>query len=79
MDITPEALRRYADMVELRIVDSGPGVPTDRLNRMFAHFQRLGDRGNSGLGLGLSMVRGFTEAMGGTITAETHRAVGSPS
>ncbi|GAA3065953.1 DUF4118 domain-containing protein [Pseudonocardia yunnanensis] len=60
----------YADMVELRVVDSGPGVPADRLNRMFAPFQRLGDRGNSGLGLGLSVARGFTEAMGGTITAE---------
>jgi two-component system sensor histidine kinase KdpD len=60
----------YADMVELRIVDSGPGVSADRLNRMFAPFQRLGDRGNSGLGLGLSVARGFTEAMGGTITAE---------
>jgi len=60
----------YADMVELRIVDSGPGVPADRLNRMFAPFQRLGDRGNSGLGLGLSVARGFTAAMGGTITAE---------
>ncbi|WP_433285947.1 DUF4118 domain-containing protein [Pseudonocardia sp. CA-142604] len=61
---------KYADMVELRVVDSGPGVPADRLNRMFSPFQRLGDRGNSGLGLGLSVARGFTEAMGGTITAE---------
>jgi two-component system sensor histidine kinase KdpD len=60
----------YADRVELRIADSGPGVPAARLNRMFAPFQRLGDRGNSGLGLGLSVARGFTEAMGGTIAAE---------
>jgi signal transduction histidine kinase len=60
----------YADRVELRIVDAGPGVPAAQVDRMFAPFQRLGDRGNSGLGLGLSVARGFTEAMGGIIAAE---------
>ncbi len=37
---------------------------------MFEPFQRLGDRDNtSGVGLGLSVARGFVEAMGGTIQA----------
>jgi two-component system sensor histidine kinase KdpD len=38
---------------------------------MFAPFQRAGDRDTStGVGLGLSVARGFTEAMGGTVTAD---------
>ncbi|MFC5994458.1 DUF4118 domain-containing protein [Pseudonocardia hispaniensis] len=68
----PVALRAsaLADRVELRVVDSGPGIPAGGADRLFAPFQRLGDRDGSGLGLGLSVARGFTEAMGGTLTAE---------
>jgi two-component system sensor histidine kinase KdpD len=68
----PVALRAsaYGDSVELRVVDRGPGVPRTHLDRLFAPFQRLGDRDHNGLGLGLSVARGFTEAMGGTLTAE---------
>ncbi len=58
------------DVVELRVVDSGPGVPADRADLLFAPFQRLGDRTPGGLGLGLAVARGFIEAMGGTLTAE---------
>jgi two-component system, OmpR family, sensor histidine kinase KdpD len=68
----PVALRAsaHAAVVELRVVDSGPGVPGGDADRLFAPFQRLGDRGHDGLGLGLSVARGFTEAMGGTLRAE---------
>ncbi len=69
---SPVVLRAsaYADLVELRVVDSGPGVRVADADRLFAPFQRLGDRDHNGLGLGLSVARGFTEAMGGTLTAE---------
>jgi len=37
---------------------------------MFERFQRMGDHDNSsGVGLGLSVARGFVEAMGGTAQA----------
>ncbi|WP_433336055.1 DUF4118 domain-containing protein [Spirillospora sp. CA-294931] len=57
--------------VEVRVVDRGPGVPDNVKDRMFAPFQRLGDapRGD-GVGLGLAVARGFTEAMGGTLHPE---------
>jgi two-component system, OmpR family, sensor histidine kinase KdpD len=56
--------------VELRISDRGPGLPEDRIESMFAPFQRRGDRdATSGIGLGLAVARGFAEAMGGTLTA----------
>jgi two-component system sensor histidine kinase KdpD len=59
------------DRVELRVVDRGRGVPTADRERMFAPFQRLGDTpSGQGVGLGLAVARGLTEAMGGSVTAE---------
>ncbi|ANW17629.1 sensor histidine kinase [Streptomyces clavuligerus] len=59
------------DRVEVRVADRGPGVPDDEKERIFEPFQRYGDapRG-AGVGLGLAVARGFTEAMGGTLSAE---------
>jgi len=57
--------------VELHLSGRGPGVPHDKLEALFAPFQRRGDRDNTtGIGLGLAVARGFTEAMGGTLRAE---------
>ena len=57
--------------VSIRISDSGPGLPRGAAEHIFEPFQRLGDRDTSvGVGLGLTVVKGFTEAMGGTVTAE---------
>jgi two-component system sensor histidine kinase KdpD len=59
------------DRVELRVVDRGPGIPEEDRDRMFVPFQRLGDTDNTtGVGLGLALSRGLTEAMSGTLTAE---------
>ncbi|MFG2335412.1 DUF4118 domain-containing protein [Streptomyces yangpuensis] len=60
-----------AHRVELRVVDRGPGVHDEAKDRIFEPFQRHGDapRG-AGVGLGLAVARGFTEAIGGTLTAE---------
>ncbi|MFI1246008.1 DUF4118 domain-containing protein [Streptomyces anulatus] len=59
------------DRVELRVVDRGPGVPDKAKEHIFEPFQRLGDapRG-AGVGLGLAVARGFTEAIRATLTAE---------
>ncbi|GAA3207218.1 ATP-binding protein [Microbacterium terregens] len=56
---------------EIRVVDHGPGISPERRDEIFAPFQRLGDTDNTtGLGLGLALAKGFTEGMGGTLTAE---------
>jgi two-component system sensor histidine kinase KdpD len=62
---------QLGDRVELRVVDRGPGIPANELDRVFAPFQRLGDTDNTtGVGLGLALSRGLVEAMGGSLTPE---------
>jgi two-component system sensor histidine kinase KdpD len=54
----------------VRIADQGPGIDADHRERMFDPFQRLGDSSPTGVGLGLAVARGFTQAMGGELTVE---------
>jgi two-component system sensor histidine kinase KdpD len=66
--ITAGAVDNY---VEIRVMDQGPGVPTDQQDAIFAPFQRLGDApSGAGTGLGLALARGFVEAMHGTLMPE---------
>jgi two-component system sensor histidine kinase KdpD len=59
------------EVVEIRVVDRGPGIPPADRSRVFAPFQRLGDTDNStGVGLGLALARGLTETMHGTVQPE---------
>lgn len=59
-----------ADTAKIEVVDHGPGVAEEARRRMFEPFQRMDDGAGSGLGLGLSVARGFVEAMGGAMVAD---------
>ncbi len=64
--------------VLIAIEDAGPGIPPEALEQVFDRFRRLNqptDRGH-GLGLGLSIAKGFVEAMGGRIAASSPVADG---
>jgi two-component system phosphate regulon sensor histidine kinase PhoR len=62
------------DSVTLEIENSGPGIPSDQLERIFERFYRV-DAGRSremgGTGLGLSIVRHLVARMGGEIEAQS--------
>jgi two-component system sensor histidine kinase KdpD len=68
----PPALHaRQADgSVILEITDHGPGVPDPLKSRMFEPFERLQARNTgTGVGLGLAVVKGFLDTMGGSVGA----------
>lgn len=51
--------------VVVKVIDHGPGVAADRYEEIFRPFQHFSDRSTGGVGLGLAIAKGFTEAMGG--------------
>jgi len=61
---------QVGDRVLIAVIDEGPGIARGTEEQLFEPFQRLGDTHNSsGVGLGLSVAKGFVEAMGGTVIA----------
>mmetsp|Transcript_950 Transcript_950/g.2038 ORF Transcript_950/g.2038 Transcript_950/m.2038 type:complete len:1340 (+) Transcript_950:473-4492(+) len=53
--------------VELRVDDSGPGIPPEKRNRVFGKFQQSLDSLQQGTGIGLSLCRKLTDLMGGCL------------
>ena len=64
------------DDVLVRIEDSGPGLATEDVERIFEPFEH-GRAGGEGTGLGLAIARGFAEANGGRLWAETRPGSGA--
>jgi signal transduction histidine kinase len=74
-DVRPE-------FVELRIADSGIGVPSDKLEAIFEPFMQVGRRLNDprpheGVGLGLAISRDLARRMGGDLRAASEEGKGS--
>lgn len=61
----------------LTVSDKGPGFPEKELGKVFSKFFRVDGRKTGGLGLGLSIVKGFVEAHDGKITVENKTDGGS--
>lgn len=65
-------LRQHESLAEIRIEDSGPGIPPEFLPRIFERFTQAdasSTRKHGGLGLGLAIVRHLVELHGGTVWA----------
>jgi signal transduction histidine kinase/ActR/RegA family two-component response regulator len=73
---------RYADeMLDVRVIDTGVGVPLDMRSNIFDEFIQLRqvttkDK-NVGMGLGLSIAKRLAEILGTSIRLHSHRGVGS--
>lgn len=68
------------DMVRISVADTGPGIGSEHIDRIFERFYRV-DAGRSralgGTGLGLSIVKHLVEAMGGSVSVESRVGAGS--
>jgi two-component system sensor histidine kinase SenX3 len=74
------ALETLDDEVVLRISDSGEGIPTKDLSRVFERFYRVDaarSRSTGGTGLGLAIVKHVVESHGGTVSVESELGRGS--
>ena len=72
--------RDAGDEVEVQVADTGEGIPTQELERVFDpgyRRDRSRSRGSGGTGLGLSIAKGIVEAHGGRIWVESEPGKGS--
>jgi signal transduction histidine kinase len=70
-------LERNDSLAEVRIEDTGPGVPAEFLPHIFERFSQAdgsSTRKHGGLGLGLAIVRHLVELHGGTVSARNREA-----
>jgi PAS domain S-box-containing protein len=66
--------RRHEEMIEMSVMDSGPGIPDDLKGRIFNPFFTTK---RTGTGLGLSVSYGIVRAMGGSIDVESTPGAGA--
>lgn len=72
------SVRRDGEQAEVAIRDRGLGIPTDRLNSIFAPFERaLPKEHFAGVGLGLYVAKAIVEAHGGSIRAQSRVGEGA--
>jgi signal transduction histidine kinase len=69
-------VRDWDAEVELRLTDTGEGIPADALPRIFDAY-RQAHAGRKGSGLGLAVVKGFVEAHGGRVEVESDLGKGT--
>jgi len=61
----------------MSVADRGPGIAPDVLPRIFDKFFRAPSAPTGGTGLGLTIVKGFVEAHGGTVSADNRPGGGA--
>ncbi len=76
--VTPTHTASGRAAIDIAVSDQGIGIAKADLPKLFGRFQRLAaDRARGGTGLGLYIVRGLAESMGGTVHAASTLGIGS--
>ncbi|MBX3139033.1 hypothetical protein KF707_22590, partial [Candidatus Obscuribacterales bacterium] len=64
------------------VMDEGPGIPEDEIDKLFGRFQQVSsrdDRSRGGTGLGLAIAKAIVEQHGGDIGVELQNGDGKGS
>ncbi|HYH98185.1 ATP-binding protein [Hyalangium sp.] len=86
LKFTPEggtitvALRAVDSKIELSVMDTGAGIPTSKQGLLFQRFQQIDSstmRKHEGTGMGLAIVKEFTELMGGQVSVDSELGAGA--
>ncbi|MBI5941803.1 MAG: response regulator [Caulobacterales bacterium] len=78
--VTVSHMAAEGGRLRIEVEDTGPGIPADRLDRLFQRFSQVDgsiSRRHGGSGLGLAICLGLTELMGGRIGVESVEGEGS--
>jgi two-component system sensor kinase FixL len=73
-ELTVTTARAGTDVVEIAVIDTGPGLPPEVADRLFQPFVTTKDKG---MGIGLSICQSIVEAHGGRIWAERNAGGGT--
>lgn len=73
----PGGANDSAHRLAIDVRDSGPGIPSDKLESVFDEFTRLDDTGKPGAGLGLAIARRVARLLDGDITVTSEPGRGS--
>jgi len=66
--LAAELVDEEPPLLEIRVVDSGPGIPAEHIERIFEEFAQI--PGSEGTGLGLPISRKLARLLGGDLAAE---------
>ncbi|GDY26870.1 aerobic respiration control sensor protein [Agarivorans sp. Toyoura001] len=78
LTVKAQAVDEQQVQLDISIRDTGPGIPDDQLEQIFAmYYQVEGSKSATGTGIGLSVSRQLVRAMGGDISVTSHEGEGS--
>lgn len=71
------SVSRRGEAVEIKVADNGAGIPKESLHMVFDRFFQAGTLNVGGTGIGLAIVKAFTELHGGRVSVESHEGRGT--